>query len=81
MAGWIHLFLWIIYVIVPDYISMICLHVCGFNDATISRSEDKYGFPFLEKHLKIGSAMLSLVRLYELTIHATTQTDCAANTQ
>ena len=53
--------------------------LCGFHDATTSRSENGYGFPFLEKHIEIGSAMLSSVCLYKLTIHATTQADCAAN--
>lgn len=70
MAGWIHVSLRIIYVIVR-----------GLRDTTTSRSEDGYGFLFLEKHLVIGAVMLSLFCLCELTIYSTTQAYCAANTR
>ena len=41
----------------------------------------KYGFPYLEEHLDIGLAMLSLVRLYKRTNDTTAQSGSATNTR
>ena len=44
---------------------------------TIYGSEDDHGFPYPENYLKIGSAMLSLVRYYYQRTIQTTAADRA----